>query len=151
MGIRLPKYITKTWQTIFSPSLQSSSKAKDSHVGNGRARATSQSNGQSRGGQGGVSENNLNPGPPDVVQHSPKLVQHVQHSDVAVRRSQVEIEDPPREVQCRPEETRSPAPIRNFPEEAQTLKSQPVAPGEAENSPEPLDGSSGEQQTRKVW
>lgn len=144
MGIRLPKYFTKTWQTLFSSSLhsRSSSKAKDSHVENGRSRAPSQSNEQSRGEQGGASENNhLNPDPLNVVQHA-------QHSpDIAVRRSQVEIQDPPTEVQRRPEETRSPAPIRNFPEEVP----QPVVPGGVEHSEESSSEIFGVRKTQKVW
>lgn len=166
MGMRVAKYFTKTWQSLFSSDPASSSKAKDlHHAANGRphrARAQSQSNEPSHGEQDGAPETRLNPEPPEPVQPPKPLAvaQHSGESPEVVRQSQVEIQEPPTEVQHPPEDTqhskppvtaqhppedtqhsKPPITARHPPEEVQHPISPPVvqpSPREVEHSPEPV-------------
>lgn len=122
MGIRLPKYLTRTWQGLFSPD---AAKIKDpAHAANGRphrARAQSQSTEPVRGEQ---DEPRMNPEPPEPVPHPepPAVVRPESEAQ------QVELPEPPAEVQHPPEEVQRPA--------SRALV-QPT-PSEAEPSPAPL-------------
>lgn len=122
MGIRLPKYFTRTWQGLFSPD---AAKIKDpAHAANGRphrARAQSQSTEPAHGEQ---DEPRMNPEPPEPVPHPepPAVVRPESEAQ------QVEIPEPPAEVQHPPEEVQHPV---------SWALVQP-SPSEAEPSPEPL-------------